>query len=134
MKLVTLPLVVLLALVSWASGQTTSGQWTYMDSGTTITASTANGAVTIPSVLGGRTIPAHMIRAMSDIVLMFAAVLMMVVGALSGYIIARWKNLDAKLGAACGAVIGFALWGARVLWIVVADAARGVHAPCGGVF
>ena len=53
MRLVTLPLVVLLALVSWASGQTTSGQWTYMDSGTTITASTANGAVTIPSVLGG---------------------------------------------------------------------------------
>ena len=55
MKLAPLPLVVLLALVSWASGQVTDGQWTYIveDGGATITASTATGAVTIPSVLGG---------------------------------------------------------------------------------
>ncbi len=55
MKLASLPLVVLLALVSWASGQTTEGQWTYIieDGGATITASTATGAVTIPSELGG---------------------------------------------------------------------------------
>ena len=55
MRLATLPLVVLLALVSWASGQVTDGQWTYIveDGGATITASTATGAVTIPSVLGG---------------------------------------------------------------------------------
>ena len=55
MKLAPLPLVVLLALVSWASGQITDGQWTYIveDGGATITASTATGAVTIPSVLGG---------------------------------------------------------------------------------
>jgi hypothetical protein len=55
MKLATLPLVVLLAMVSWASGQVTDGQWTYIveDGGATITASTASGAVTIPSELGG---------------------------------------------------------------------------------
>jgi hypothetical protein len=55
MKLAPLPLVVLLALVSWASGQITDGQWTYIveDGGATITASTATGAVTIPSELGG---------------------------------------------------------------------------------
>ena len=55
MKLATLPLVVLLALVSWASGQVTDGQWTYVieDGGATIAASTATGAVTIPSELGG---------------------------------------------------------------------------------
>ena len=49
------PLILLLALVSWAGGQTTSGQWTYIveNGGATITASTATGAVTIPSVLGG---------------------------------------------------------------------------------
>jgi hypothetical protein len=45
----------LLALVSWASGQVTEGQWTYIieNGGATITASTATGAVTIPSELGG---------------------------------------------------------------------------------
>ena len=55
MKLATLPLVVLLALVSWASGQITDGQWTYVieDGGATITESTAAGDVTIPSELGG---------------------------------------------------------------------------------
>jgi len=55
MKLETLPLVVLLALVSWASGETTSGDWTYVieNGGATITASTAIGDVTIPSELGG---------------------------------------------------------------------------------
>lgn len=55
MKLASLPLVVLLALVSWSSGQTTSGQWTYIvqNGAATITRSTATGAVTIPSVLGG---------------------------------------------------------------------------------
>jgi len=55
MRLATLPLVVLLALVSWASGQITDGQWTYIveNDGATITASTATGAVTIPSELGG---------------------------------------------------------------------------------
>ena len=55
MRLVTLPLVVLLALVSWASGQITEGQWTYVieNGGATITGSTATGAVTIPSELGG---------------------------------------------------------------------------------
>ena len=55
MKLAPLPLVVLLALVSWASGQTTDGQWTYIveNDGATITASTATGVVSIPSVLGG---------------------------------------------------------------------------------
>jgi hypothetical protein len=55
MKLATLPLVVLLALVSWASGETTSGDWTYVieNGGATITASTAIGDVTIPSELGG---------------------------------------------------------------------------------
>ena len=64
MRLATLPLVVLLAMVSWASGQITHGlrfdgtgrlQWTYIveNDGATITASTATGAVTIPSVLGG---------------------------------------------------------------------------------
>jgi hypothetical protein len=55
MKLAPLPLVVLLALVSWASGQVTEGHWTYIveNDGATITASTATGAVTIPSELGG---------------------------------------------------------------------------------
>ena len=55
MRLATLPLVVLLALVSWASGQITDGQWTYVieDGGATITESTAAGDVTIPSELGG---------------------------------------------------------------------------------
>jgi hypothetical protein len=54
MKLAPLPLAVLLALVSWASGNT-EGQWTYIlgDGGAVITASTATGDVTIPSVLGG---------------------------------------------------------------------------------
>ena len=55
MKLATLPLVVLLALVSWASGQITEGDWTYVveNGGATITGSTATGDVTIPSELGG---------------------------------------------------------------------------------
>ena len=55
MRLATLPLVVLLALVSWASGQITEGDWTYVveNGGATITASTATGDVTIPSELGG---------------------------------------------------------------------------------
>ena len=55
MKLATLPLVVLLALVSWAGGQITEGQWTYIveNGGATITGSTATGDVTIPSELGG---------------------------------------------------------------------------------
>ena len=56
MKLAPLPLVVLLALVSWASGQMiTDGQWTYVveDGVATIVGSTATGAVTIPSELGG---------------------------------------------------------------------------------
>ena len=55
MKFATFPLVVLLALVSWASGQVTDGQWTYIveNGGATIVGSTATGAVTIPSVLGG---------------------------------------------------------------------------------
>lgn len=56
MKLATLPLVVLLAMVSWASGQAvTDGDWTYIveNGGATITASTATGDVTIPSELGG---------------------------------------------------------------------------------
>ena len=30
MRLATLPLVVLLAMVSWASGQITEGDWTYV--------------------------------------------------------------------------------------------------------
>jgi hypothetical protein len=33
--------------------------------------------------------------------------LIMVVGALNGYIIAKWHNWDVGLGAAIGAVIGF---------------------------
>jgi hypothetical protein len=55
MKLATLPLVVLLALVSWASGRITDGQWTYIveNDGATIVGSTAIGEVTIPSQLGG---------------------------------------------------------------------------------
>jgi hypothetical protein len=55
MKLAPLPLVVLLALVSWASGQITSGQWTYTieNGGASITRSTATGAVTVPSQLDG---------------------------------------------------------------------------------
>ena len=55
MRLATLPLVVLLAMVSWASGQITEGDWTYVveNGGATITASTATGDVTIPSELGG---------------------------------------------------------------------------------
>jgi hypothetical protein len=55
MKLASLPLVVLLAMVSWASGQVTEGHWTYIieNGGATITASTATGDVTIPSELGG---------------------------------------------------------------------------------
>jgi predicted lipoprotein with Yx(FWY)xxD motif len=55
MKRVSLLLVVLLAMGSWASGQITDGQWTYIveDGGATIRSSTATGAVTIPSVLGG---------------------------------------------------------------------------------
>jgi hypothetical protein len=55
MKLAPLPLVVLLALVSWASGRITDGQWTYRveNDGATIQASTATGDVTIPSQLGG---------------------------------------------------------------------------------
>ena len=55
MRLAPLSLVVLLALVSWAGGQITEGQWTYIveNGGATIAASTATGAVTIPSVLGG---------------------------------------------------------------------------------
>ena len=55
MKLAPLPLVVLLALVSWASGQITEGQWTYVieNGGASITNSTATGDVTIPSELGG---------------------------------------------------------------------------------
>lgn len=55
MKLASLPLVVLLAIVSGASGQTIDGQWTYIveNGGATIVGSTATGAVTIPSQLGG---------------------------------------------------------------------------------
>ena len=55
MKLASLPLVVLLAMVSWASGQVTDGQWTYIVEigGAAITGSTATGDVTIPSELGG---------------------------------------------------------------------------------
>ena len=55
MRLVTLPLVVLLALVSWASGQITNGDWTYVVHGgtATITGSKASGAVTIPPTIGG---------------------------------------------------------------------------------
>jgi len=55
MKLATLPLVVLLAMVSWAGGQITEGQWTYIveNGGATITASTATGDVIIPSELDG---------------------------------------------------------------------------------
>ena len=55
MRLATLPLAVLLALVSWASGQITEGQWTYVieNGGASITGSTATGDVTIPSELGG---------------------------------------------------------------------------------
>ena len=58
MKLATLPLVVLLAMVSWARGQITEGQWTYIveNGGATITASTATGDVTIPSELGGHAV------------------------------------------------------------------------------
>ena len=55
MKLATLPLVVLLAMASWASGQITEGDWTYVveNGGATITGSTATGAVTIPQTIGG---------------------------------------------------------------------------------
>ena len=56
MKLATLPLVVLLATVYWASGQAvTSGQWSYIvkDGGATIFRSTATGAVEVPSALDG---------------------------------------------------------------------------------
>ena len=55
MKRASLPLVVVLALVSWASGQITEGDWTYIveNGGVTINASTATGDVTIPSSLGG---------------------------------------------------------------------------------
>ena len=58
MKLAPLPLVVLLAMVSWASGQITEGKWTYIveNGGATITASTATGDVTIPSELGGHAV------------------------------------------------------------------------------
>ena len=56
MKRASLLLVVLLAMVSWASGQVvTDGDWTYFveNGGVMITASTATGDVTIPSELGG---------------------------------------------------------------------------------
>ena len=56
MKRAPLPLVVLLAMVSWASGQAvTDGDWTYIveNDGATITASTATGDVIIPSELDG---------------------------------------------------------------------------------
>jgi len=64
MKLKILPAAFLFGVMSWASGQITDGlrfdrtgrlQWTYIveNDGATITASTATGAVTIPSVLGG---------------------------------------------------------------------------------
>ena len=64
MKLKILPAAFLFGVMSWASGQITHGlrfdgtgrlQWTYIveNDGATITASTATGAVTIPSVLGG---------------------------------------------------------------------------------
>jgi uncharacterized repeat protein (TIGR02543 family) len=48
-------LLVLLSLPLVSMGQVTEGQWTYIieDGGATITASTATGAVTIPSILGG---------------------------------------------------------------------------------
>ena len=55
MKLKILPAAFLFGVMSWASGQVTDGDWTYVvqDGGATITASTASGAVTIPSRLGG---------------------------------------------------------------------------------
>ena len=55
MRLAPLSLVVLLALVSWASGQVTDGQWTYIveDGGATITRSTATGNVAIPATIDG---------------------------------------------------------------------------------
>ena len=55
MKLATLPLVVLLAMVSWASGRITDGQCTYVveNGSATITGSTAYGSVNIPRLLGG---------------------------------------------------------------------------------
>ena len=64
MKLKILPAAFLFGVMSWANGQITHGlrfdgtgrlQWTYIveNDEATITASTATGAVTIPSVLGG---------------------------------------------------------------------------------
>ena len=57
MKFSLLPLVALFATVSWANGQTTSGQWTYIwvaGGELAIIGSTATGAVTLPSELDGR--------------------------------------------------------------------------------
>ena len=55
MRLVTLPLVVLLATMPWAHASPVSGDWTYVieNDGATIERSTATGAVIIPSELGG---------------------------------------------------------------------------------
>ena len=55
MRKLILSALILASAVQTALGQTVEGQWTYIieNGGATITASTATGAVTIPSVLGG---------------------------------------------------------------------------------
>ena len=55
MRKLILSALILASAFQTALGQTVEGQWTYIieNGGATITASTATGAVTIPSVLGG---------------------------------------------------------------------------------
>ena len=55
MRNLILSALLLASALQTAMGQIVEGQWTYIveDGGATITASTATGAVTIPSVLGG---------------------------------------------------------------------------------
>lgn len=55
---------------------------------------------------------------MDDVVALGFAVLLLVVGALGGYVVARMSKLDAKLGLAIGALVGFAGWVALMFKIV----------------
>ena len=47
---------------------------------------------------------------MINLVALGFAVLLLVVGALGGYVVARMSKLDAKLGSAIGALVAFAGW------------------------
>lgn len=52
---------------------------------------------------------------MMDFVALGFAVLLLVVGALGGYVVARMSKLDARLGSAIGALVSFAGWAALML-------------------